>query len=120
MPNSTRQTIARWIAAEEGQFFERKSALDRFSKTALPAAGMNGLPKNNYKKGFLSGGPISYKYVNTCAVPLVRKEDAHNGRIFVFQSPFNRNRRPQLICFQLHAMISTNEQEGAFYVSDKF
>jgi hypothetical protein len=53
-------------------------------------------------------------------VPLVRKEDAHNGRIFVFQSPFNRNRRPQLICFQLHAMISTNEQEGAFYVSDKF
>lgn len=43
---------------------------------------MNGLLENNYKKGFRFGGLISYKYVNTCAVPLVREEDAHNGRIF--------------------------------------
>jgi len=32
MSESTRQTVARWIAAEEGQFFERKSALDRSSE----------------------------------------------------------------------------------------
>ena len=82
MKAPTRQTIARWIAAEEGPCLERKSALDRSSEKAPPEAGMNGLLKNNYKKGFLFGGLISYKYVNTCAVPLVREEDAHNGRIF--------------------------------------
>jgi hypothetical protein len=82
MTDTTRQNLARWIAAEEGQFFERKSALDRSSEKAMNETGVNWLLKNNYKKGFLFEGPISYKYVNTCAVPLVRKEDAHNGRIF--------------------------------------
>ncbi len=36
MPDTTKQTIARWIAAEEGQFFERKSALDRSSEKVKP------------------------------------------------------------------------------------
>jgi len=40
-----------------------------------------------FQKHLAVAGRISYTVLNTRAVPLVRKDDAHQGRVFYFRLP---------------------------------
>ncbi len=63
----------------------------------------------NAKNRVVWNGMPTYKGANTRAVPLVRKEDVHHGRVFYPPSYINRNRLPQLTCYRRNTSIGSNE-----------